>query len=137
MLRGALVDALAPARIALVSLKPRLIVAFDAWRRRLPANDAWFVRVDDGALSAVHLRDGAWDRVHVARQEPDWSAELERLRAFGRLTGAAGARGRIFVDAPAYLRRGVAAAAGIEWLEEGDGDGARGHELALLERMHA
>ena len=137
-LRSALEDALAPARIALVSLQPRLIVAFEHWRRQLPADDAWFVSIDEGSLSAVHLCDGAWDRVHVARLSPDWGVELERLRAFGRLMGAASARGRIFVSAPAHLRRDAAApAAGIEWLEEDDGESARPHELALLERMHA
>ncbi len=131
-LRSALEDTLAPARIALVSLQPQLIVAFNAWRNRLPADDAWFVRVDDGSLSAVHLSDGAWDRVHMARLSPDWSVELERLQAFARVTRAAGALGRIFVDAPAWMRRGAAASAGIEWLEDGGGDGAQAHELALV-----
>jgi hypothetical protein len=136
-LRSALEDTLAPARLALVSLQPRLIVAFNAWRHRLPADDTWFVTLDDGSLSAVHLSDGAWDRVHVARLSQDWSIELERLQAFGRLTRADGAVGRMFVDAPAWMRRGAAASAGIEWLEEGDLDGHQAHELALLQRMYA
>lgn len=136
-LRSALEDALAPARLALVSLQPQLIVAFNAWRHRLPADDTWFVSVDDGSLSAVHLSNGAWDRVHMARLSPDWSVELERLQAFARLTRAAGALGRMFVDAPVWMRRGAAASAGIEWLEEGVGDGAQAHELALLQRMYA
>ena len=136
-LRGALEDTLAPARLALVSLQPQLIVAFNAWRRHLPAGDAWFVSVDDGSLSAVHLSDGGWDRVHMARLSPDWGAELERLQAFARLTRAAGAPGRMFVDAPAWMRRGAAASAGIEWLEGSAGDGDQAHELALLGRMYA
>ncbi len=136
-LRSALEDTLAPARLALVSLQPQLIVAFNAWRHRLPADDTWFVSVDDGSLSAVHLRNGAWDRVHMARLSPDWSVELERLQAFAKLTRAAGGLGRMFVDAPAWMRRGAAASAGIEWLEEGAGDGAQAHELALLQRMYA
>jgi hypothetical protein len=138
-LRSALEDMLAPARLALVSLQPQLIVAFNTWRHRLPADDTWFVSLDDGLLSAVHLSDGAWDRVHMARLSPDWSLELERLQAFGRLTRAAGALGRMFVDAPAWMRRGAAGSAGLEWLEDGggDGDGAQPHELALLERMYA
>jgi hypothetical protein len=136
-LRGALEDTLAPARLTLVSLQPQLIVVFNAWRHRLPADDTWFASVDDGSLSAVHLSNGAWDRVHMARLSPDWSVELERLQAFTRLTRAAGALGRMFVDAPAWMRRGAAASAGIEWLEEGAGDGAQAHELALLQRMYA
>jgi len=134
-LRSALEDALAPARLALVSLQPRLIVAFNAWRHLLPADDTWFVSVDDGSLSAVLLRDGAWDRVHMARLSPDWSVELERLQAFVRLTRAAGAQGRMFVDAPAWMRRGATESAGLEWLEKGDG--APAHDLALLQRMYA
>jgi len=135
-LRGGLEDLLAPARLALLSLQPQLIVAFNACRRRLPAEDTWFVSVDDGSLSAVHLRGGAWDRVHMARLSPDWAVELERLQAFARLTRAAGAPGRMFVDAPPWMRRNAAASAGIEWLEEG-GDGAQAHELALLQRTFA
>jgi hypothetical protein len=134
-LRSALEDTLAPARLTLVSLQPQLIVTFDAWRHRLPADDTWFVSVDDGSLSAVHLSNGAWDRVHMARLSPDWTVELERLQAFARLTRAAGAPGRMFVDAPAWMRRGAAASAGIEWLAARDG--AQAHELALLQRMDA
>jgi len=136
-LRNALEDTLASARLALVSLQPRLIVAFNTWRHRLPADDTWFVSVDDGSLSAVHLSNGAWDRVHMARLSPDWGAELERLQAFGRVTRAGGALGRMFVDAPAWMRRGAPASAGIEWLEQGAGEGAQTHELALLQRMYA
>ncbi len=133
-LPGALQDALAPARLVLTSLQPQLVVAFNAWRLRLPADDAWFVSVDDGALSAVHLSRGAWDRVHMARLSPDWTVELERLRAFGRLTHADGTPARMFVDAPAWMRRGTATGAGVEWLEEDTGTQA--HELALLQRMY-
>jgi hypothetical protein len=134
-LQSALEETLAPARLALVSLQPQLIVAYNAWRHRLPPDDAWFVWVDDGSLSAVHLSNGTWDRVHMARLSADWGVELERLQAFGRFTRAAGTPSRMCVDAPAWMRRGVAASAGIEWLEEGDG--AQSHELALLQRMHA
>jgi hypothetical protein len=136
-LRTALEDTLAPARLALASLQPRLIVAFNAWRRRLPADDAWFVSVDDGSLSALHLSRGAWDRVHTARLSPDWSVELERLQAFARLTRAAGAPGPMFVHAPAWMRHRTAPSAGIEWLEESAGEGTQAHELALLQRIYA
>jgi hypothetical protein len=136
-LRSALEATLAPARLSLVSLQPQLVVAFNAWRHRLPAEDTWFVSVEDGSLAAVHLTDGAWDRVHMARLSPDWSVELERLQAFGSLIRGAGARGRMFVDAPTWMRRGAAANAGIEWLEEEGGDGVHTHELALLQRMYS
>ena len=136
-LRSALADTLDSARLALVSLQPQLVVAFNAWRHRLPADDSWFVTVDDASLSGVHLSRGAWDRVHMARLSADWSVEIERLQAFGRVTQAAGGAGRMLVDAPAWMRRGAAAGAGIEWLEEGAGRGAPAHGLALLQRMYA
>ena len=137
MLRSTLEDTLAPAKLELVSLQPQLIVAFNAWRHLLPADDTWFVTVDDGSLSAVHLSRGAWDRVHLARLSSDLGIELERLRAFGRLTRAADTPGHMFVYAPSWMRRGTAASAGIEWLEKEKGDGARAYELALLKRMQS
>jgi hypothetical protein len=70
----------------------------------------------------------------MARLSSDWNLELERLQAFARLTRANGAAGRMFVDAPAWMRRD--AAAGIEWLGA-DGDDARTHQLALLQRVSA
>ncbi len=140
-IRSALEDALATARAPLVALQPRLIVAFNAWRHRLPSDGTWFVTVDGGALSAVHLSRGAWDRVHQARLSADWRLELERLQAFARLTRAAGAPGRMFVDAPAAMRRGAPPGDGIVWLEEEVGEGAAGgaqaQEIDLLKRIHA
>jgi hypothetical protein len=133
-LRPRLEEALAPAHLRLVSLQPRLVVSFNAWRHRLPADATWFVSVDDGALSAVHLRQGAWDRVYMARLSSNWGAELERLQAFARVTRAAGALDRMFVDAPRSMRLGAAANAGIEWL--GEGAGPQPHELQPT-RTHA
>jgi hypothetical protein len=136
-LRGALEDTLAPARLRLASLQPRLVFAFNAWRHRLPQDGAWFVSVDDGLMSAVHLGEGAWDRVHRARLSADWSVELDRLLALGRLSRAAGARVRILVDAPSWKRRAASGSDGIEWLQAAAGDGARDDGLALLARMSA
>jgi hypothetical protein len=134
--RIGLEETLAAARIPLASLRPRLAVAFNAWRRCLPADDAWFVSVDDGSLSAAYLRRGAWERVHMARLPPDWSVELERLQALGRVSRARGAP-PMYVDAPAWMRRGAAPGAGVEWLEQDAGEEPRSHELALLRRASA
>jgi hypothetical protein len=138
MLRNALEDALAPARLKLVSLQPRLVVAFNAWRHKLPPHDTWFVSLDAESMSAVHLTDGAWDRIHTARLSPDWTLELERLQAFAGITRAAGTVGRIFVDAPAWMRVNRRAASGLEWLEDEaeKAEGIPAHELALLQRMY-
>jgi hypothetical protein len=137
-LRATLEDVLAAAELKLVSLQPQLIVAFNAWRHRLPADDAWFVSLDDGSLSAVHLARGAWDRVHMARLSANWAAELERLQAFGKLTRAAGGVGRMFIDAPQWMRHGPASAdTELEWLDDGASDGGSAHELALLQRVYS
>lgn len=137
-LKAALEDVLPPARLVLASLQPQLVVAFNAWRHRLPPDDAWFVSLDDGSLSAVHLTHGAWDRVHMARLSSDWMVELERLQTFGRLTRAAGATSRMFVDAPIWMRHNASPlAAELEWLDPGPDDGGRSHELALLQRVYA
>ncbi len=116
-LRGMVEAAAREARSLLVSLRPRLVEAFHAWRRLLPASDAWFVSVGDGALAAVRLRKGTWERVHVARLPSDWEVELQRLQAFDRATRPAGVASRILVDAPARMRGAARAAPGVEWLE--------------------
>jgi hypothetical protein len=137
-LRATLEETLAGAQLKLVSLQPQLIVAFNAWRHRLPPDDAWFVSLDEGSLSAVHLSNGAWDRVHMARLSADWSLELERLQAFGRLTRAAGESARMFVDAPVWMRAATAARGSeLEWLSDDGAPGDQAHELALLQRAYA
>ena len=137
-LKAALEDVLPQARLTLASLQPQLVVAFNAWRHRLPADDSWFVSLDDGSLSAVHLSNGAWDRVHMARLSTDWMVELERLHAFGKMTRAAGAANRMFVDAPIWMRHNaMPSGTELEWLDADAGDVAQTHELALLHRVYA
>jgi hypothetical protein len=125
---------LAPAALQLRSIRPQLAVAFNAWRRRLPANDAWFVMLEEGWLSAVHLAHGTWDRVHAARLSRDAGVDLERMQAFGRL----GADGRMFIEAPPWMReRFKRVHTGVEWLECEDEDAGPTHELSLLLRARA
>jgi hypothetical protein len=123
---------LAPARLKLKSLQPRLAVAFNAWRRRLPRDDAWFITLQDDWLSAVHLTRGAWDRVHAARLSADVLVELERMRAYGRLSSSGG---RMLVEAPPWMRARVRRiGTDLEWLESGAPDGGAPHEIGLLLR---
>jgi hypothetical protein len=137
LLRSALEQTLAGARLKLVSLQPQLIVAFNAWRTQLPPDDAWFVSLDEGSLAAVHLSQGAWDRVHMARLSQDWSVELERLRAFGRLARANVNPTRMLVDAPAWMRAQAPREEDFEWLDAERVNGQVSHELALLQRVYA
>lgn len=105
------------ARIA--AIQPQLIAAFNAWAWRLPASGGWFVTIEQSSLSAAHFSARGWDRVHSVRIGREWSAELRRLRTFGRLALGSSADERVFVDAPLWLRRIAGSAGdGLEWLEE-------------------
>ena len=99
-------------------MQPALIAAHNRWRDRLPQSAGWFVHVEDGALAAARLAQTGWDRVYTARIGADWAMELSRLRTFARLAAQTSASSRVFVDAPARLRRIAARCEpDIEWLE--------------------
>ncbi len=105
-------------RLGLLSVQPGLIAAYNQWRDRLPEGAGWFVSVEEGALAAARLVPGGWDRVYTARIGADWAMELLRLKTFARMAVQHTDRGRVFVDAPARLRKLAGACdAGIEWLE--------------------
>ncbi|MGH8135176.1 MAG: hypothetical protein ACRER4_02415 [Steroidobacteraceae bacterium] len=118
----ALVDGIKAMRTGsaqIASIQPQLITAFNAWSWRLPPTGGWFVTIEQGSLSAAHFTERGWDRVHSVRIGREWSAELRRLRTFGRLALGSAADERVFVDAPLWLRRIAGAAGeGLEWLEE-------------------
>ncbi len=136
-LRLELEDLLAAARLRLTSLQPQVIVAFNAWRHRLPAGESWFVTLDEGSLAAVQVIDGEWRRVHTARLSSDWTVELQRLRAFGRYTESQSGAGQLFVDAPLSMRaEGRAALPELDWLEP-DARLERLPEFSLLQRVVA
>jgi hypothetical protein len=134
-LRTRLQGALAEAGLKLTSLQPQLVVAFNAWRHRLPAHDAWFVSLDDSSLAAVHLSNGIWDRVHTARISQDWMVELDRLQAFGRLHGSDGNSVRMLLDAPPWMRHVHSdSSKALSWLEPDGSHAQLSWELALLRR---
>ncbi len=139
-LRPALMTILTGARLRLRSLQPQLVVAYNAWRRRIPPNDSWFVTLEEGWLAAVHLTQGAWDRVHSARLSNNAAVDLERLRAFGRLTRDADGAARMLVEAPSWLREQSmrlrvlprTVDSDFEWLEAATSHSGAAHELELL-----
>ncbi|MBS0419504.1 MAG: hypothetical protein JSR66_17470 [Proteobacteria bacterium] len=133
-LRTRLQDALTGAGLTLTSLQPQLVVAFNAWRRHLPADDAWFVSLDDSSLAAIHLSNGEWDRVHTARVCEDWTVELDRLQAFGRLQARGNNPVPMLVDAPSWMRHVHSQSTQtVLWLDPGSNTQIP-HELALLRR---
>ena len=114
--------------LRLVSAQPQLVAAHNTWRDRLPETGGWFVTLDEGSLAAARLVRNGWDRVYSARVGTDWMVELQRLRAFGRLVVRESESGRVYVDAPAWLRE-LAGNCGpdIEWLvDERVASGAHG-----------
>ncbi|MEY4375561.1 MAG: hypothetical protein RJB26_111, partial [Pseudomonadota bacterium] len=117
-LLASLQEVAAGAGVRLLSVQPQLVVAYERWRKRLP-DSGWLVTLDEGCLSAAQLAPHGWDRVQTVRIGEDWSAELRRLRAFGRLTVGASAQ-RVFVDAPRWLRSAAPPVHedGLEWLED-------------------
>jgi hypothetical protein len=103
----------------LASIQPQLIAAFNAWAWRMPSTSGWFVTIEHGTLSAAHFTARGWDRVHSVRIGQEWTAELRRLRTFGRLALGSAVDERVFVDAPLWLRRIAGSAGdGLEWLED-------------------
>jgi hypothetical protein len=115
----ALRERFAPHRLRLVSIQPQLIVAYNAWRPRLPLSGGWFVTIEEGSLAAIHWSGAGWDRVHSVRISDSWDAELRRLETFGRLAQGRAAEGRIFIHAPPALRAAATGVyPGLEWLDD-------------------
>jgi hypothetical protein len=125
-------------RLPLVSAQPQLIAAYNGWRDRLPDANGWFVTIDEGTLTAARLVRGGWDRVYSARIGTDWMVELQRLKTFGRLAAQDGENGRVYVDAPMWLRELAGdCGAGIEWLVDERIESTAGDNLFVLKRPYA
>ena len=119
------------------SVQPQLIAAFNSWRGKLPKGGAWFVTLEEGSLAAAHIAQNGWDRVRAVRIGNDWEVELKRLQTFGRLASANAEEGRVYVDAPQWLReKSRAGEAAFEWLVD-DAKGELNPRFALLQRMYA
>ena len=113
------IRALRAGSSSILSIQPQLVAAFNAWSWRLPATGGWFVTIEQGSLAAAHFTARGWDRVHSVRIGDAWSAELRRLRTFGRLAVGGAADEGVFVDAPLWLRRIAGTTGdGLVWLED-------------------
>jgi hypothetical protein len=133
-----LTDALGSHRLRLVSLQPHLIVAYNAWRDHLPDTAAWFASVDDGSLAAMHLTNGRCDRVRSVRISDDWTVEIRRIQTMGRLAQNRPAEGRVYVDAPPWLRAVAGNSnAALEWLDDGPVPQNIADKVSLLKGMYS
>jgi hypothetical protein len=113
------VRSLRSGSMRVTAIQPQLVAAFNAWSWRMPATGGWFVTIEQGSLSAAHFTARGWDRVHSVRIGREWSAELRRLRTFGRLALGTATDECVFVDAPLWLRRIAGADGdGLVWLED-------------------
>ena len=103
----------------LVSLQPNLIVAYNTWRQKMPNSAAWFASVDEGSLAALHMNNGHCDRVRSVRISEDWTIEMRRMQTVGRLAQNRPDEGRVYIDAPVWLRKSTDTSnAALEWLED-------------------
>jgi hypothetical protein len=122
-------------RVPLLSVQPALIAAFNGCRQRLPQSACWFVNIEASVLVAARLAPRGWAQVYSARIGANWSTELLRLRTFARLAAQNSADARVFVTAPASLRRMAQIdEPDIEWLETADesaGDTEHRHSVRL------
>jgi hypothetical protein len=64
------------AGIALRSVQPHLMAAFNGCRGRLRQGSAWFAVVEPGNLCLALLYDGCWSRVRSLRIGSAWAEEL-------------------------------------------------------------
>jgi hypothetical protein len=65
--------------IALRSIQPHLMAAFNGARRRLRQRSAWLALLEPGHLCLALLRDGHWSRVRSLRIDSSWRQELPRI----------------------------------------------------------
>jgi hypothetical protein len=65
--------------IALRSIQPHLMQAFNDVRRRLQRRSAWFALFEPGHLCLALLRNGHFSRVRSQRIDSTWREELPRI----------------------------------------------------------
>lgn len=69
----------AGAGIALRSIQPHLMTAFNDARRLLRSRSAWLALVEPGHLCLALLHDGHWSSVRSMRVDSTWRRELPRI----------------------------------------------------------
>ena len=129
--------AFAPPKFRIISLQPNLITSFNNWRDKLPQTSAWFASIDDGSLAALHLTDGHCDRVRSVRISDDWTLEMRRMQTIGRLALSRPAEGKVFVDAPEWMRAEASNDDALEWLDEAGNPQSIANKLTQLRGLYA
>jgi hypothetical protein len=128
----------ATRKLRIVSLQPHLIVSYNSWREYLPDATAWFASIDDGSLSAMHLTNGRCDKIRSVRISDDWTVEIRRIQTMGRLAQNRTAEGRVYVDAPVWLRAVADKSnTALEWLDDDRVPQNIADKVSLLKGMYA
>ena len=65
--------------IALRSIQPHLMAAFNDARNQLRRRSAWLALLEPGHLCLALLRDGHWSRVRSMRIDGTWRQEIPRI----------------------------------------------------------
>ena len=124
--------------LRLVSIQPHLVVAYNGWRDKLPESAAWFASIDEGSLAALHVTNGRCDRIRSVRLSDDWTVEMRRMQAIGRLAQDRPAEGKVFVDAPMWVRASAdVGSEALEWLEDDRPVQNIADKVSLLKGMYA
>ena len=67
------------AGIALQSIQPHLMAAYNNFRDHLRKRSAWFALLEPGHLCLALLQQGRWPRVRSLRIGSEWRDELPRI----------------------------------------------------------
>jgi len=67
------------AGVALKSIQPHLMAAYNACRGRIRGDGAWFVVVERGNLCLALLQRERWSSLRTLRIGEDWQAELPQI----------------------------------------------------------
>lgn len=101
----------ATAGIALRSMQPHLMVAYNSCRTRLRKSSAWFVLFEAGSLCLALLHRGGWGSVRTLRAGDDWYETLPRLlEREAYLTDEEAATDEVLLWAPDFDASGLDAA---------------------------
>jgi hypothetical protein len=89
LLLQALRQLFARARLALSSVQPYLMAAYNNCRSRLQDSSAWLVLFEPGCLCLALLQQGRWASVRSMRIGADWREQLPQLLERESCMGAA------------------------------------------------
>jgi hypothetical protein len=139
MLHDSVLESCRKARLRVRSLQPQLVVAYNCASPDIGSAAGWFVSLGSGTLSAAQFGPRGWSQVRALRIGSDWSAELQRLRRFGRLTAQSAEDARVFVDAPVWVQLLIGSnMEGLEILPSRPDTASRGtlQSLVALRALH-